>query len=283
MISLRVGGVPEHFNLPWHLCLEEGLFEKQGLAVEWTDFPGGTGAMTRELRHNGLDIALVLTEGIVADIALGNRSRIVSFYTKTPLQWGVHTTAYNRFEVIRDVDPMIFSISRWGSGSHLMAYVYAREIGLDPAKDISFKVVGDLAGARESLADKTSNLFLWEKFTTKPYVDSGELKKLDVVPTPWPCFAIAARQETLDNHSNEIMLLVKTVLERAEKLKQQGNAVELISKRYQQKSADVENWLSITDWADSPGEMFEVIPDVITTLRDLKIIKNEIDVEKVLY
>lgn len=28
-----MGGVPEHFNLPWHLARERGLFEKHGVEV----------------------------------------------------------------------------------------------------------------------------------------------------------------------------------------------------------------------------------------------------------
>ena len=29
MKTIRIGGVPEHFNLPWHLAMEEGNFEKE--------------------------------------------------------------------------------------------------------------------------------------------------------------------------------------------------------------------------------------------------------------
>jgi ABC-type nitrate/sulfonate/bicarbonate transport system substrate-binding protein len=35
MLNIRVGGVPEHFNLPWHLALENGLFESENINVEW--------------------------------------------------------------------------------------------------------------------------------------------------------------------------------------------------------------------------------------------------------
>ena len=45
MKNIKIGGVPEHFNLPWHLALEEGLFEKADVSVEWIEFPEGTGAM----------------------------------------------------------------------------------------------------------------------------------------------------------------------------------------------------------------------------------------------
>ena len=42
---IRVGGVPEHFNYPWHLAKERGLFRSgtDELSVEWRDCKGGTG------------------------------------------------------------------------------------------------------------------------------------------------------------------------------------------------------------------------------------------------
>jgi sulfonate transport system substrate-binding protein len=58
MRSLRVGGVPEHFNLPWHLALEQGLFAKRGLDLTWIDVPNGTGAMVCILKRlKGLCVA----------------------------------------------------------------------------------------------------------------------------------------------------------------------------------------------------------------------------------
>jgi hypothetical protein len=40
---IRVGGVDEHFNLPWKLAIEAGAFETLGVSVVWQDCPGGTG------------------------------------------------------------------------------------------------------------------------------------------------------------------------------------------------------------------------------------------------
>ena len=58
---LRVGGVPEHFNLPIHLAIERGDFNSRGIKVEWVDFPGGTGAMTKALREGTIDVCILLT------------------------------------------------------------------------------------------------------------------------------------------------------------------------------------------------------------------------------
>ncbi len=34
---LRVGGVPEHFNMPFHLAQERGLFAKHNVEVEFVN------------------------------------------------------------------------------------------------------------------------------------------------------------------------------------------------------------------------------------------------------
>ncbi len=281
-LVLNIGGVPEHFNLPWHLCMEEGRFDSIGVKVNWTDFPGGTGAMTRELRHGSLDVALVLTEGMIADICLGNKSKIVCFYTDSPLIWGVHTTAYNKFEVVKDVIPPIFAISRWGSGSHLMAYVFAKNQGWNPKTAISFKVVSNLDGARESLGNKTSNLFMWERFTTKPFVDSGELKHLTNQATPWPCFVVAARNKVLRDHQDKLNEVIQIVLDRAQALKQDPQATQIIAERYKLKQEDVAIWLNSTEWAKSMDTKNDIVEECLNTLEELEIVKNPLPLDKII-
>ena len=38
-MQINVTGVPEHFNLPWKLSVEENLFVSLGVEVVWTDEP----------------------------------------------------------------------------------------------------------------------------------------------------------------------------------------------------------------------------------------------------
>ena len=44
-VTVRVCGVPEHFNLPWLMAFEEGAFDDRGIELKWTDVPEGTGKM----------------------------------------------------------------------------------------------------------------------------------------------------------------------------------------------------------------------------------------------
>ena len=68
-----------------------------------------------------------------------------------------------------------FSVSRPNSGSHLMAYVLASQHGWDP-QTLRFETKGSFQNLRDSVNDGSSDAFMWEIFTTKPFHDSGEVR-----------------------------------------------------------------------------------------------------------
>ena len=53
MKGFKIGGVPEHFNLPWRMAIEEGRFREKDIQLHWSDMGGGTGQMIRGL-ENGI-------------------------------------------------------------------------------------------------------------------------------------------------------------------------------------------------------------------------------------
>ena len=95
MLGLKVGGT-EHFNYPWRVAIEEGLFRKEGIALHWADMSGGTGQMIKGLQSGSIDIAVVLTEGISRSILQGLEAKILDVYVSTPLCWGVHMCHANQ-------------------------------------------------------------------------------------------------------------------------------------------------------------------------------------------
>merc|ERR1712054_508241 len=88
--TLRVAGVPEHFNAPFHLASERGLYEEQGVKFEWAMTPEGTGAMAQKLESGAVDMAVMLSEGAVARAATGAPLKVVGTYVQSPLRWGIH-------------------------------------------------------------------------------------------------------------------------------------------------------------------------------------------------
>lgn len=273
----NIGGVPEHFNLPWYQAIGKGLFEKEDLQVKWTDYPGGTGAMAKDLRNGQLDVAVVLTEGIVADISNGNPSKIIQVYVNSPLIWGIHVPAASAFQSAEELAGRRYAISRMGSGSHLMAYVDARRRGWNPA-DLELVLVGGLDGAREAFRTGQADAFMWEKFMTKPLVDAGEFRRVDETPTPWPCFVIAARQEVIASKGPALKKLLRVINQAAQAFKQAPEeALPLICSRYKLLPEDAQSWFNATHWATGGQVSPAMIGEVIATLYELKIIEDKPD------
>lgn len=190
MKKVRIAGVPEHFNLPWHLSIEKNIFRNNDIDAKWTDVPEGTGKLCQMLRNNETDIAVILTEGIIKDIAAGNNSKIVQVYVQSPLIWGIHVAAGSDYNTINDLQEGKVAISRYGSGSHLMAIVNAKNEDWDTNK-LQFEIINTLDGAIEGLTEGKADYFMWERFMTKPIVDKGIFRRVGDCPTPWPCFVIA--------------------------------------------------------------------------------------------
>ncbi|MEL7146565.1 MAG: substrate-binding domain-containing protein [Bacteroidota bacterium] len=273
MRKIRVGGVPEHFNLPWHLSEEYGHFAQADIALDWQFYGGGTGAMTKALREGEVDMCILLTEGIVADIINGNPSFIVSKYIETPLLWGIHTGIDNALERHDQIYNRQYAISRFGSGSHLMAKVDAF-YNETPLQSSQFTVVRNLDGALLSLKSLETDVFYWEKFTTKPYVDSGQLKRIGEYPTPWPCFVIAATEEIVARDKQLVKDTLAVIYKMNKEFMAHPESPRMVSKRYEQKEADVLEWFGSTLWSTSNQVLPATIEKVIFTLQHAGVLEK---------
>ncbi len=249
MKNFKIGGVPEHFNLPWYLLLKNKTCQKQGINLRWKDYYGGTGQMNNALRNKEIDMAVILTEGIVRDIIEGNESKIVQVFVESPLIWGIHVAAHSDYRSISHLKGTKAAISRYGSGSHLMAYINAQNQGWDTKKDLRFEEISDLEGALKALPKGEADYFMWEKFTTKPYVDQGIFRRVGNCPTPWPCFVIAVRNDVLENDPGTVKAILQAINAETEKFKEIPGIDSVIATRYDQKLDDVQEWLSLTEWS----------------------------------
>lgn len=263
MKTLRIGGVPEHFNYPWHYAIAHDLFAERGLNVQWIDVKGGSGAMCSMLENGELDFALVLTEGIIKHIHRGGKSRIAQLFVKSPLTWGVHSTLHHSFES-SDLSTARFARSRVGSGSHLMAYVHAEEQGYSISEK-NFETVGNIDGAMQSFAEDKVDILLWEKFMTQPYVSEGKVNRIGHCMSPWPCFVLVAGENMVGN--KEILQnLGEAILKSAAIVSEDESTVSAISKMYDLKPSQVEQWYSGVEWQTSPWVSKKMLHNVISTL-----------------
>ena len=268
MVNIRMGGVPEYFNLPILLALEQGRFAEAGIHLEWQDVPEGTGKMVRALEAGQLDLVIALTEGTVKSIAQGNPAKIIHTYVQSPLNWVVHTHATSEAHAIEDLEGKTFAISRYGSGSHLMGILMAQTYGWDPAK-LSFEEVQNLDGARQALENNTAQIFLWEKYTTKFLVEKGEFKRVGEFLTPWPCFVIAAADKILEKEHGTIKTLLEVILQSVREFTTSEQATAQVVERYQLNRKDVEDFLPVTQWNTQMTLPTAEAQKALTTLQEL--------------
>lgn len=279
MKTIKIAGVPEHFNLPWHLCIENGEFEQVGIDLQWTDVPEGTGKMCQLLRDGETDIAVILTEGIVKDIIGGNPSSIVQVYVESPLIWGIHVAANSKYHSMSDLKNTKVAISRYGSGSHLMVYVNAqnqsRMMSGWNTNNLQFEIVNTIDGAVEALANGKADYFMWERFMTQPLVDKGIFRRIAECPTPWPCFVIAVRNEFLEHNKQTLSLILAIINNTTTEFKDIPSIDRTLASKYHQKIDDIQEWLSLTKWSQKPIEE-KVLNKIQNQLFDLKIIDKKV-------
>lgn len=273
MTTIKIAGVPEHFNLPWHLAIENGDFEKENIDLQWTDVPEGTGKMCQMLRNGETDIAVILTEGIVKDIVAGNPSKIVQVYVESPLIWGIHVAAKSDYKTLADLENTKVAISRLGSGSQLMAYVNADNQGWR-TDNLQFEIINTIDGAVEALKNGTADYFMWERFMTKPLVDKGIFRRIADCPTPWPCFVIAVREEVLEKNPVLISKILTIINQTTEDFKDIPSIDKTLASNYNQKIDDIQEWLSLTQWSQKPLTE-KVLNKIQNQLFQLKIIDKK--------
>ena len=273
MTTLKIAGVPEHFNLPWQLSIEKGEFIANEIDLQWTNVPEGTGKLCQMLRNGETDIAVILTEGIIKDLIAGNPSKIVQIYVESPLIWGIHVAANSKYKTLSDLENTKAAISRLGSGSQLMAYINANNQDWNN-DSLHFEIINTIDGAVEAITNGTADYFMWELFMTKPLVDKGIFRRIGDCPTPWPCFVIAVRDEILEKQPEIVTKILEIINNKTSNFKGITNIDSILANKYHQKVEDIQEWLSLTEW--SQKQLSEVkLNSIQDQLVALKIISKK--------
>lgn len=248
---MRVAGVPEHFNAPFLLARDRGLYAAEGIDFQWACTPEGTGAMGKALEAGDVDVAVMLSEGAIARVAANAPMKLVGTYVQSPLRWGIHVKAGAPIKDVPGLKGKTFGISRPLSGSHLMAHVLAHQLGWDLERDAPTRVVGSLDNARAAMARGEIDAWLWEKFTTKHLVDTAEWDIIGEIPTPWPCFVFVASERALAERSHEIQKMVELTKPVCTEFKANADDSTLayVSEHHRMSKEDAAEWLAGTEWS----------------------------------
>ena len=178
---------------------------------------------------------------------------LIGTFVQSPLTWDIVTGAANKnTPQLASLNGRTFGISRIGSGSHIMSYLLAERENWKKQNDINieFKSIGGLKDLVNALVEQTADAFMWESFMLRPNIDSGELRKLGSIVTPWPCFLIAARKQVVETQGEELSKMIKSFgASCATFYTEKKEACEAISRACHLSVADAETWHSKVEFS----------------------------------
>jgi len=279
---LRVGFVPEHFSTPLYFAQKH-----YGLTAELIPFPSGTGHMVTSLQSGDIDVGIGLTEGWVAglgksDIEGDGGYKIVGTYVETPLCWAISSGAKRNINSIADLKSCRIGVSRIGSGSYVMGFVLADEQGwLQKPGSPPFEVLPlqTFEKLRNSVNNSEADFFMWEHFTSKRYYDSGEIKRIGEIYTPWSSWKIVASSSLVSGASPDPRLeeLFGKVDQGVTYFdKHHDEAVKYISTELDYSEEDAREWLKTVRFANSvKGVNLGVIKNTVETLRKAGVLSKD--------
>ncbi|RPD60126.1 periplasmic binding protein-like II [Lentinus tigrinus ALCF2SS1-7] len=264
-MPLRIGYVREHFSSP----LLQFAEADGGKTFTLVECPSGTGQLIGRLENDEIDVAIALTDPLISGIAKGSKAyKLVGSYVTTPLNWAVITGKDSKYNSISDLKGTTIGISRYGSGSQTMAYVMALQQGW-PTNELKFQVNNDIRGLINSVNDSSTSAFMWEWFTTKPFVDAGECRFIGSVPTPWPSWLIAAHPTRAPADALKPFLATLTTYVRAFDAaeKRESADVEFIKDKFGYPEEDIKAWLKTVGYPqDCAAIPRQVILDTLDVL-----------------
>ncbi|KAJ1769579.1 hypothetical protein EV179_002548 [Coemansia sp. RSA 487] len=185
--------------------METGEFKEND--VEFVICKLGTGDMIKRLASGELDIAICVTEGLVAGIAGNKDLRLFGTYVDSALPWAISVATDAKYSSIDDLAfGARFGISRAGSGSEVMAKYMASayEWKVQP----SMVVLGDVHGLVKGVQEGNADAFMWERTTMQRHYAANEVRYLGTVRPPWPAFSLGATAQFVSGNGDRIKNLL---------------------------------------------------------------------------
>ncbi|WWD00706.1 hypothetical protein V866_007641 [Kwoniella sp. B9012] len=274
MTKLKVGWHREHFLSP----LLQFAEQDKGDTFELVECPGGTGEMQVKLKNGEIDLCIALTDALIAGLANGQDSyKLVGRYIASPLRWAIITGKDSQYNTVDQLKGTTFGISRLGSGSQVMASVLSLNEGWTEDEQPEFKVNGQFKPLRDSVNSGETSVFLWEWFTTKPYVDSGEVRFIGSVYTPWPCWHIAASPSSSSSQISQFLTSLQPYVRKFNSPEaREKDDVDFVTSHFGHQREDVVEWLKSVKWEEDLLQVREnVVRDTLRVLAKAGVVKPE--------
>ncbi|KAG6842360.1 hypothetical protein C0991_010650 [Blastosporella zonata] len=126
--------------------------------------------------------------------------------------------------------------------------------------------------------DGSTSAFMWEWFTTKPFVDSGEVKFIGSVPTPWPSWLVAAHPSPERAPVDDVRVFLAeltTYVRNFDSKESRENAnVKFIETHFGYPAEDIKAWLKTVAYPENCLDIpRKVITDTLSVLEKAGVVK----------
>lgn len=172
-------------------------------------------------------------------------------------------------------------VSRIGSGSYVMGYVLADQHGwMTPSSPKPFSdtvVLHTFKNLRDAVNSGDADFFMWEHFTSKRYYDSGEIRRVGDIYTPWSSWKIVASTRLteggLDGRVTDLFKKLDKGIEHFRA--NQEEAVKFIYTNLDYSEEDAREWLKTVTFADkTEGVDGKVVGDCVKVLQKAGVLEE---------
>jgi len=132
-------------------------------------------------------------------------------------------------------------------------------------------------GAIPSLQNNESQVFFWEKYTTKTLVDNNSIKRISEFITPWSCFQIVASDKALHEKRTEIQGMLKAINFTCKQFMTADNSIEMLLENFDMKPKDALTWFYSTEWNTDFKVSEKMLENVMHSLKKIGNIPQEVN------
>jgi NitT/TauT family transport system substrate-binding protein len=220
-IAIAVGGKAAFFHLPLTIAEQLGYFTAEGLAVEISDFAGGSRVL-QAVVGGSADVVSGAYEQTIDLQSKGQRFQAFVLQGRAPaISMGVSPRTMPHYKSVADLKGRKIGISAPGSSTQMMTHLILSRAGL-AASDVSFIGVGTAAGAltafRSGQIDAISNVdpvmtMLEQKGEIRIIADSRTLKGTqEVFGGAMPAGCLYAPVEFIQKNPNTVQALTNAMV-----------------------------------------------------------------------
>lgn len=242
MDCVRIGGLAGHDATPFILAISSGLFEQEGLSVEWVDLHNRG---PRELENDGLDLCICSLEGALFHILQPDSNLVLAgTYIASKRTKGIYATrpddeAFSNHNTV-------FPITGKGASGHILVSMKANELGLEcKPKFQKCGSAGAVLAAMENAKPDEPMVVVWDKYAAQPYVSEGKWHAIGEVMTPWSAMVFIAHRRAVETKRWKVLEKFLEVSRKAiiEMCSNPSEAIEHICQNFGMSKSDAKHWM----------------------------------------